>query len=336
MAIYQQELDNMVRWDGRRRPYFEAYYLVFHLPDLGRAFWIRYSLLAPRRDLGPPSASVWAVAFATGTGPVAVKETVMAEQATLDRDIFFLQAGESAIYNNGARGKAISGGHEIRWDLQFLPNEESVSLYPASFYVLPLPKTKFLSPNWSVRISGEVAVDGASFSLQETPGCQAHLWGTEHAERWAWAHCNAFSEDEAAVFEAVTGQVRVGKKLMRPLTSMALRLGDGRLLRFNRLTQLLFNRSRYQVESWELEGHRGHYRLKASFANRPAEMVGVTYTDPGGAKLYCYHSGTSDLHVELFETGRGGNRRLADLHAPQLATFEIVERAPLPALSLQL
>jgi len=336
MGVYQQELDNMVRWDGRRRPFFEAYYLVFHVPDLAKAFWIRYSLLAPRRDLGPPSASVWAVAFGSGQGPVAVKETIMAEQATLDRDIFFLQAGESAIYNNGARGRVVSGGHELRWDLQFLPNEASVALYPASFYVLPIPKTKFLSPNWSVRLSGEVCVDGVKIKLQDVPACQAHLWGSEHAERWAWAHCNAFTEDADAVFEAVSGQIRIGKKILRPLTSMALRLGDGRMLRFNRLTQLWFNRSRYQVEGWELEGHRGHYRLKAAFTNRPGEMVGVTYTDPGGSKLYCYHSGTSDLHVELFETGRGGDRRLADLHAPQSASCEIVERAPLPSLSLQL
>jgi hypothetical protein len=67
----------------------------------------------------------------------------MAEQALIDRDIFFFQVGESAVYNNALRGKLQSGGHEIRWDLQFLPNEETESLYPASFYYLPFPKTKF-------------------------------------------------------------------------------------------------------------------------------------------------------------------------------------------------
>ncbi|MFO1462921.1 MAG: tocopherol cyclase family protein [bacterium] len=338
MAVYQQEYDNMVRWDGRRHPFYEVYFLICHVPELGRAFWLRYSLLAPRRGFGPPSASVWAVAFRdqAGIGPIAVKETVTAEQATVDRDIFFFQAGESAIYNNGARGRVASGGHELRWDLQFLPNEASLALYPASFYRLPFPKTKYLSPNWSVRVSGEVWVDGERLRLQEAPGSQSHLWGSEHAERWAWSHCNAFGEDAGAVFEALSGQIRVGKKLLRPLTALCLRLGDGKTLRFNRLSQLLFNQSRYSPAAWELEGHRGHYRLKASLVSRPVEMAGVTYTDPGGGKLYCYHSESADLRVQLFETGRGGDKRLIDLHAPRLASFEVVERTPLPELSLLL
>jgi hypothetical protein len=336
MAVYQQELDNMVRWDGKRRPFYETYYLKLHSRGLGRGLWIRHGVLAPRRDLGPPSVSVWATVFREGAPPVAVKETVMADQATIDRDIFFFQAGESAIYNNGARGRAASGGHEVQWDLQFFPNETSERLYPASFYHLPFPKTKFLSPNWSVRVSGEIAVDGERLRLHEAPGCQAHLWGTQYAERWAWTHCNAFSEDPDAVFEALSGQVRVGKKLLRPLTALCLRLGDGRTLRFNRLSQLLFNRSDYTLESWELAGHRGHYRLKATVQNRPAEMVGVTYTDPGGAKLYCYHAESADLKVELFETGRGGDRLLQAFHAPRAAAFEVVDRAPVPDMNLQL
>ncbi len=338
MAVYEQELDNMVQWDGKRRPYYEVYYLKFQVPEVGRAFWLRYTLLAPRRDLGPASASVWAVAFDTAnpSPPVAVKETWMADQAQIDRDIFFFQAGDSAIYNNGARGRVASGGHELRWDLQFIPNEASERLYPVSFYHLPVPKTKFLSPNWSVRVMGEVSVDGRKIPVQDAPGCQAHLWGTQHAERWAWTHCNYFKEDPGAVFEALTGQIRIGKKLLRPLTALSLRLGDGRWLRFNRLSQLLFNKSRYDFEGWELEAHRGHYRIKAVLKNRPQEMAGVTYTDPDGAKLYCYHAEGADLNLRVYETGRGSDRLLHELSATHTAAFEVVERAPVPELTLHL
>jgi len=338
MAVYQQELDNMVQWDGRRRSFYEVYYLRFTLPETERAFWIRYGLLAPRRDLGPPSASVWAIAFdgSDPTSKIAVKETLMADQALIDRDIFYFQVGENAVYNNGARGKIFSGGHELRWDLQFIPNEETQRPYPVSLYHLPFPKTKFLSPNWSVLLQGEIAVDGKTLRVQAAPGCQAHLWGTQHAERWAWAHCNAFREDPNAVFEALTGQIRWGKKLLRPLTSICLRLGDGRLLRFNRFSQLLFNESRYGLQGWELTAHRGHYRIKASLKNRPEEMVGVTYTDPDGSKLYCYHAEAAGLQVQVFETGRKGDHLLYQLSAPRSAAYEVVERAPIPELSLQL
>lgn len=338
MAVYAQELDNMVQWDGKRRPFYEVYYLKFFSPEAQRAFWLRYTLLAPRRDLGPPSASVWALSFnrLQPDRPIAAKETWTSEQALIDRDIFYFQVGESAIYNNGARGRAASGGHEIRWDLQFSPNEASERIYPTSFYYLPLPKTKFLSPNWSVRVSGEVSVDGQSIRVDRAPGCQAHLWGTQHAERWAWSHCNSFHEDSQAVFEALTGQVRVGKKLLRPLTAMSLRLGDGRVLRFNRISQLLFNKSSYGLSGWELEGHRGHYRVKASLQNRPAEMAGVTYTDPDGSKRYCYHAESADLIVQVFETARGGDKLLHSLTAQRSVAFEVVEPTPMPDLSLLL
>lgn len=338
MAVYRQELDNMVRWDCRRWPFYEVYYLKFAAPEAQRAFWLRYTLLAPRRDLGPPSASVWAVAFdllKPGT-PIAAKETWTAEQAVIDRDIFFFQVGESAIYNNGARGRAASGGHELRWDLQFQPNEASERIYPASFYHLPFPKTKFLSPNWSVRVSGELSVDGKAIRVARAPGCQAHLWGTSHAERWAWSHCNQFHEDSGAVFEALTGQVRAGRRLLRPLTAITLRLGDGRTLRFNRISQLLFNESRYDFSGWELSGQRGHYRVEARLLNRPAEMAGVTYTDPDGSKLYCYHNEGADLSVKLFETGRKGDKLLCALNAQRSAAFEVVERAPAPDRALHL
>lgn len=338
MAVYQQELDNMVRWDGKYRPFYEVHFLKCHPFESDLSLWVRYTLLAPHRDLGPPSASVWAVAFGAGPNkrPLAAKETWAAEQALIDRDIFYFQLGDCAIYNNGARGRAASGGHEIRWDLQFVPNETSELLYPFSFYHLPFPKTKYLAPNASVRMNGEFWVDGEKFRLVDAPGCQAHLWGTQHAERWAWSQCNQFHEDSQAVFEALSGQVRVGKKLLRPLTAISLRLGNGLALRFNRISQLIFNESSYDFSRWELSAHRGHYRLKIALTNRPAEMAGVTYTDPDGSARYCYHSESADLELWVYETSRRGDRLLHHLTAPRSAAFEVVEKAPVPEIPLLL
>jgi len=120
------------------------------------------------------------------------------------------------------------------------------------------------------------------------------------------------------------------------LTAFCLRLGDGRVLNFNRISQWLFNESRYSLEGWELGGSRGHYRLRASIQNRPAEMVGITETDPDGSKLYCYHAETADFRVEIFEQHRGKDLLLQTLTSTRAGAFEVVGRAPVPEMTLSL
>ena len=48
MVLTQAERDNVTRWDGERRGFYEVYYLkVNHIPS-GTALWARYTLLAPQ------------------------------------------------------------------------------------------------------------------------------------------------------------------------------------------------------------------------------------------------------------------------------------------------
>lgn len=338
MGVYQQEQDNMVRWQKGMRPFYEVYYLKFNFAKLCKALWLRYTLLSPKRGLGPPTATVWAMVYDTAAPQknFAIKEIVDMDRVVIDRDIFYFQIVENAIYNSGARGKIAAGGHEVQWDLQYPPAEETFRHFPASFYYLPLPKTKLLAPNWSVKISGELKIDGESFSIVDCPGTQAHFWGSRHAERWAWANTNNFQEDPEAVFESVTAQVRIGKKLFRPTTLLGLQLGKGRQFKMNRLSQLFFNQSHYGLGAWELSGTRGHYKVKAKITGDPAQFLGLTYTDTDGSKLYCYHTETADFRVELFEQKRGESHLLQTLSTQHAGAFEIVERTPISGLNIHL
>lgn len=336
MAVDSQEIENMVVWRPFRVPFYEVYYLKFNFDDFRKAAWLRYTLLAPKKGLGEPSVSVWAMYFdrEDPARNAAVKETYSTDQAVIDRDIFYFQIlEEGAIYNNGARGRAGSGGHELSWDLQYQPNEATFRLFPRIFYGLPFPKSKLLSPNWSIRPSGWIQTDAARHPVAGAFGCQAHIWGSQHAERWAWAHCNTFRGDAAVVFEALTAQIRVGKKLSPPMTLMALSLPGGRILRFTSMAHWFLNKSRYDSSSWELKGAGGHWRLIASVKNRPEQMVGVTYTDTDLSKLYCYHSETAAFHLELYEY-RGGKFTLHQSWDSPVGAFEVVERAPLPEMKL--
>jgi hypothetical protein len=339
MAVYPQELDNMVRWRPFRVPFYEVYYLKFPFAGFSKAAWLRYTLLAPRRGWGEPSASVWAMVFDAEDPAknVAVKETFAIDQAVIDRDIFYFQLLESnAIYNNGARGRAASGGHAVAWELQYPPNEASFKLLPRIFYHLPFPQTKWVSPNWSIRPSGWIEVDGVRFPVESKFGCQAHLWGSRHVERWAWTHGNSFHEDGELAFEALTAQARFGKKLFRPMTLMALRLPDKRFLRFTRMTHWYLTDSRYDLSSWELRGSAGHWRLHAALKNDPARMIGVTYTDTDESKLYCYHSESAVLHLQLEEYRKGKFQLYREWNSFAASAFEVVERSPLAGMKLHL
>ena len=75
-------------------------------------------------------------------------------------------------------------------------------------------------------MSGTVTVDGVVEIVTDAPGTQGHVDGSRHAERWAWAHCGSFV-DEDAVVEAVTAQGRRGPLTTPYLTFVSLRWRDG-------------------------------------------------------------------------------------------------------------
>ena len=58
--------------------------------------------------------------------------------------------------------------------------------------------------------------------LEDVPGSQGHAYGARYPERWVWARCSSF-EDEDAVLEAFTGQVRRGPYLTPFITTIGLR-----------------------------------------------------------------------------------------------------------------
>ena len=61
MVLTQAEQDNVTRWDGERRGFYEVYYLkVNHIPS-GTALWARYTLLAPQET--GRSAQWWCPRF---------------------------------------------------------------------------------------------------------------------------------------------------------------------------------------------------------------------------------------------------------------------------------
>ena len=153
--------------------------------------------------------------------------------------------------------------------------------------VRPLARTRFLLAQPVVEVSG--TIEGVE--LDRALGTQAHVFGTRHAERFGWAHAGA---PDGSYVELLTAKAK-------GLPELSFRGGR-------------FVRASLEPGLWRIGG----YRVEAD----PADFLGVTYRDPDGTPLYCYHA----ERARLFWPGRGTVE----------AAFEFATRAKLQGWTISL
>ncbi len=321
------EHDNRLVFDGQQAGHYEVYYLKLNVPP--RAWWIRYTVLSPTPGRGSPVGELWAIAF-NREAPErnrAFKETYPWSACQVERSPFALRVGTAELTHRGATG-AMSGpdGTALRWDLRFEDERRPFHHYPhAALYKLPFPKTKVVAPHLSMGVSGQIEIDGEVVELQSAPGHQAHIWGTKHAERWAWANCTAFDDAPGAVLECLTAQIPLGPIRSPLLTLAALRLPDGQQIDFNRMRSWVRHTSCFDLMGWRLLAERGPWRLEVDLRNRIADMVGVRYEDPDGEGRVCHNSKVADATVTLLRETRSGWSAHTRLSATGTVAFEVVQ-----------
>jgi hypothetical protein len=321
-----QEKYNLVRWHESQRGFYEVFYLKWSDPSQGIAAWLRYTLLAPRSKNRDPEVSVWATFFdAKDPGKnCALKKTYSIREARIEKEIFYLSGGPSAIFDQGARGELTDGNKRFTWELKFQEKSLALRYLPHPFYSLPFPKTKFLVPRLSTRISGEFVVNDRKFLLNNVPAHQGHLWGKEHATSWLWSNGNTFIEDPNFCLDALSAQVMVGGRLSPPLTLLFF-YWEGRLYRFNSPRQWFLNRSRHELDRWHFEAGTSDLRFVGELTTSPEEMVAVRYEDPTGSERFSHHTETADLKIQILKEEKSGWKSIKTLTASKSVAFEAVQ-----------
>jgi len=175
-------------------------------------------------------------------------------------------------------------------------------------------------PNPSVPVSGEATVDGDTLRVQDVPGEQWHAFGPRLPERWAWAHCTSFDEEEA-VLEGFTGQVRRGPYVTPFLTTIGLRR-QGRWMRFTRLR----GRRDFSLGYWRIDVSDRRFRLTGRVEAPAPAMVRAPLEDPDGTPRYSHHTAMASCRLVLFERHAGGYDEVAVLESRGLAQAEWVGR----------
>ena len=95
---------------------------------------------------------------------------------------FAVRIGDAELTPHGARGALAGDGHEVSWDLRWLPAARTHRHLPRVMYRRGgLGDTTVLTPNLDVPLRGSITVDGTTHTLTGDPGGQTHLWGRNHA-----------------------------------------------------------------------------------------------------------------------------------------------------------
>jgi hypothetical protein len=329
---------NALQWDGGPGHY-EVYYLSATDRGSGCGLWIRYTMVAPQAGGGEANCSLWLMAMDPELHQVlGRKQSWPVSELVATAEPFEVRIGDSVLTDDGMRG----GFEDVRWDLRWtsrLPAAEPVHRF---LRAARLAKTILVIPHPNVDLEGTVALPGRELALQGARGGQSHLWGSKHAARWAWTHCNDFEGLDGAprpddFFDGVSVFVpRLGREI-GPSTPVVGRFAGHDFASTGPL-RVSRNPSRFGLTSWQVEARDGTRRVVADVDAQRDSLVGVTYHDPDGELAYCYNSETASMQVRVWERDRAvaeGWRLIDELTAPGRAHFEYAQREPVPDVDLQ-
>jgi hypothetical protein len=335
---------NDLQWDGRPGHY-EVYYVTFTDPTTGVGFWIRYTMVAPSPETGEvATCSLWLCAMdrADPSANVGRKVSFPASQLSAQTEPFHLKVGDAWLSDKGMAGSIQNGGERVGWDLEWQPRLDAYAHVHPILRRARIAKTILFLPHPDLEVSGTVELGDRRFEVSRARGGQAHLWGSKHATRWAWAHCNNFTDtagtprhdtfvDGVSVFVP-----RFGRQI-GPNTPVVGRIAGRDLLSTSPIA-VRSNESDFDLMGWRFEA-RGHgLKVAGTVSARREDLVGVTYHDPDGELAYCYNTEVADMRLELFERPRrsAGWHQADELRADGRAHFEYAQRDPVEGVELKI
>jgi hypothetical protein len=322
------EQDNLPRWRGERGRY-EVWFLTASDPTGRVGYWLRYTIRAP--VAGPPEPRLWFAAFDRDdpSRTFGVNAAVAPDRLRLRRDRFEVEMGDSIIELGRATGTIEGGGHRVRWDLAFPAGGPSFRPLPDLLSRRGLAPTLPFSSNPDTALEGTIEIDGDVRRLDRVPAQQGHLFGSRHAERWAWASCSSFQGDGVA-FQALSAQSRRGPLITPFLTFGGIRLGD----RWVRLRGA--GRRRDWGLGWWRIGLVGRaYRVEGEVRAEPQAMVRARYLDPDDTPRYCHNSEVSSCRLTVWERRPGGWQLAARLRSDGTTHAEWAGRTPAPGVGIE-
>ena len=333
---------NDLQWQGQQGHY-EVYYVTLTDPVSGVGFWIRYTMVAPLEETGDAATcSLWLMAMDPRDPGANVGEKVSfpAAEMSARSDPFSLRIDGCELSDTGMRGSLQRDGRSFAWELSWQPTLPAYGHVHPALRAARIAKTILFLPHPDLEISGHVDLDGRRVDLDRVRGGQAHLWGSKHATRWAWAHCNDFVDATGSHRDAFVDGVsvfvpRFGREI-GPNTPVVAKVGGEDVMSIGPLA-VQRNDSEFDLTWWRFEARRGSRKLVGVVKTRVEDLVGVTYHDPDGELAYCYNTEVADMKLDLFERAsrRGPWQKREELRSEGRAHFEYAQRKPIEGVPIR-
>src|SRR5262249_16882666 len=150
--------------------------------------WIRYTIRSPVSGASDAVAELWAMFFDRDdkAKSFALKKTVPWASARAGRDRFSMEVSGAVLTHSGAKGAIACGDRKIEGDLTWGEDKLLLHFPSPRLYQGGWPKTKVVSPHSNLRARGTYGASGRTWTVDDAPGQQSHLWGVRHAHRWRW------------------------------------------------------------------------------------------------------------------------------------------------------
>jgi hypothetical protein len=325
------EADNHRHWDASKRGAYEVWYTTWNHPKTDQGFWLRFITEAPFE--GPPRAELWFARFDPDRPDktFGIHKPFPADRLSSSTSPFTLQIADAQLRHDQTFGELAGDGHEISWDLHWVPAQRALRMMPDVAY-RGVGETTALSPNPRIAISGTLLVDGEKLDFDHAIGGQTHLWGKKHAYSWTWGRCAEFAGADGALLEILGTRLQRRGIVLPPLVFVELDL-DGEHHRLNQLRHAAVNRASWRTGHVAFKAWSPTLKIEGELSCLPHQLVNAPYLDPDGTAVWCANTEIGDASIVVYK--RSGMRWLEHrrLEGRRRAHFETGGRARDPEVT---
>jgi hypothetical protein len=307
-------------WNARRyaadgRGHYESWFLRGNHPERPLAFWIRYTIFAPRGAPEKAEGELWAIAFDGEREQIVVgkREVPIAACEFSDRGLA-VDIENATLRDGHARGAA----ETIAWDLSYEVGDPPLLLLPRARYEARFPKAKSVVSAPMARFTGGLEIAGEPWPIDDWVGSQNHNWGSQHTDRYAWGQVAGFDDEPDAFLECITARVRLGP-LHTPWVTLANLRVAGEQHTLVGLLHGALAKSDLGYFFWEFDTSDRDTRIVARIEAPRSAFVALRYRNPPGGVKTCLN--TKIARAEITLQTSAGTRTLVTKHR---AAFEIL------------
>lgn len=325
--------------DSKLRRGYEVWYFKLNSDDACYSFWGRLTLL--KTQSGHAVFEKWAILTEKLNGTVqhwTAKQTLPIQEfqnhsQQIGNSTGFLGLSNTAahVLPNAITVNTFTTSQQqvpISWDFNFTSTQECFDPVPGIFKKLHLSKSLVLTPHTDSIWNGKVTIPGREIVFTNAKGSQGHIWGSQQAHNWVWAHANHGKTQNGKnyAFEILSAQIRIGPSLFSPPMTAVYLKWDDKILIWNTACNLFKNKAKHSLEQsrFQTEKKDGQH-LDITFTTPLHHFAGVTYSDTDGTFLYCHNSKMSELKIDILN-----NNTICDTILTNAAAFELVCREPDP------